>query len=64
MKRKQKEIKPIIKNEIDTFVLELMKKFPEIEGSSLEVYVVEEVRGAIYEIKNYGKVLSNKERWG
>ena len=64
MKRKQKEIKPIIKNEIDTFVLELMKKFPEIEGSSLEVYIVEEVRGAIYEIKNYGKVLSNKERWG
>ena len=64
MKRTQKEIKPIIKNEVDAFVLELMKKFPEIEGSSLENYVAEEVRGAIYEIKNYGKVLSNKERWG
>ena len=62
--RTQKEIKPLIKAEVDAFIAELMNKYPEIARSGLRTYITDEARAAMHEIEEYGKVLTNKERWG
>ena len=61
--RTQKEIKPAIKAEVDAFITELMEKYPEIARTSLKTYITDEARRAMCEIEDYGKVLTNKERW-
>ena len=61
--RTQKEIKPMIKKDVDAFIVELMNKYPEIARTSLEDYVRDEAKRAIREITDYGRVLTNKERW-
>jgi hypothetical protein len=61
--RTQKEIKPMIKKDVDAFIAELLNKYPEIAGTSLEDYVRFETGRAIREIADFGKVLTNKERW-
>lgn len=62
-KRTQKEIKPMIKKEVDAFVTELLAKYPEIAKTSLVNYVGNEATLAITEITTFGKVLTNRERW-
>lgn len=62
--RAQKEIKPLIKAEVDAFIAELASKYPEIAGSSLTRFVGDETQHAFYELATFGKVLTNKERWG
>ena len=62
--RAQKEIKLLIKAEVDAFIAELASKYPEIAGSSLERFVGDETQHAFYELATFGKVLTNKERWG
>jgi molecular chaperone GrpE (heat shock protein) len=61
--RTQKEIKPMIKKDVDAFITELLDKYPEIARTSLEDYVRDEAKRAIREITDYGRVLTNKERW-
>lgn len=61
--RTQKEIKPMIKKDITMFAMKLMEEYPEIAGTSLEVYCKDELYRAMYEITTYGKVLTNKERY-
>lgn len=63
-KRTQKELKPLIKAEVDTFITELMTKYPEIEKTSLEKFISDEVLMGMYEMHDGGKILTNKERWG
>lgn len=64
MKRTQKEIKPMIKKEVDEFITRLMAEYPEIAKTTLTDYVKTEAGKAMYELTFYGKVLTNKERWG
>lgn len=64
MKRTQKELKPIIKKEVDAFIAELMNKYPEIAKTSLQDFVRDEADRAMYEIAQFGEILSNKKRWG
>ena len=61
--RTQKEIKPLIKAEVDAFMVELIKKYPEIPNSSLVDFIGDETRRATYEYLFHGHPLSNKERW-
>ena len=63
MKRTQKELKPAIKKDVDAFVIELLAKYPEISKSSLTDYVKTELAMAMYEVREYDKVLTNRERW-
>ena len=63
MKRTQKELKPLIKKDVDAFVIELLAKYPEISKSGLTDYVKTELAMAMYEVKEYDKVLTNRERW-
>lgn len=63
MKRTQKELKPMIKAEVDAFIAELMNKYPEIARTSLETYIKDEASRAMYEITEFGRVLTNTERW-
>lgn len=59
-----KEIRTPIKREVDAFVEELLKKYPEILGSlTLENLISQEVGWAIEEIRREGRTLTNKERW-
>ena len=63
--RTQKEIKPLIKAEVDAFIVELANRYPEIAtSSSLERFVGEETQRAFYELATFGKIFTNKERWG
>ena len=62
-KRTQKEIKPAIKAEVDAFVIQLMEKYPEIANTSLKNYITDEAFRAMHEMEDYGKVLTNTERW-
>ena len=61
--RTQKEIKPMIKKDVDAFITELLEKYPEIAKTSLVDYVRDETSHAIHEITYYGRVLTNRERW-
>jgi hypothetical protein len=63
MKRTQKELKPIIKKEVDAFVTEMVEKYPEILRTSLKTFIEQEMGKAFYEMEEYGKVLTNAERW-
>ena len=63
MNRTQKELKPVIKKDVDAFVTELMKKYPEIAKTSLKTFITDEVGRAMVEIETYGRVRTNKERW-
>lgn len=62
-KRTQKELKPMIKADVDAFVAELLNKYPEILQTSLEGYAEKEIGYGFEEIKYFGKILTNKERW-
>lgn len=62
-KRTQKELKPIIKVEVDAFVVELNAKYPEIARSSLVDFITKEIRLGFIELYDSGKILTNSERW-
>lgn len=62
-KRTQKELKPIIKAEVDAFVVELNAKYPEITRSSLVDFITKEIRLGFIELYDNGKILTNSERW-
>lgn len=62
-KRTQKELKPMIKKDVDAFVMEIIEKYPEIKGTSLEDYIAQTVKYAFYDIREFGKIRTNKERW-
>ena len=63
-KRTQKELKPMIKKDVDAFAEMLMEKYPEITRTSLVNFISTELSWAIDEINHEGRVLTNKERWG
>ena len=63
--RTVKEVRPMIKAEVDAFVVHLMEAYPEIASSIvLRDLAEKEVGTAIEELRTLGKVLTNKERWG
>ena len=62
--RPQREIKPAIKAEVDAFIIQLMEKYPEIARTSLKTYIKDEASAAMGEYEVFGKVLTNRERWG
>lgn len=63
-KRTQKELKPMIKRDVDAFVLEMIEKYPEISGTSLEEYIADTAKRAFYDLTEFGKIRTNWERWG
>ena len=63
--RTVKEVRPMIKAEVDAFIVRLMEAYPEIATSTSLRDLVEKESGiAIAEILEFGKVLTNRERWG
>jgi hypothetical protein len=41
----------------------MVEKYPEILRTSLKTFIEQEMGKAFYEMEEYGKVLTNAERW-